>query len=74
MSKIKEHDPVILTRDLPDEGIRKGTVGTVIHVFTVPRLACEVEFCDNNGRTFAQLLLTPDQVEPYATGRGNTGQ
>src|SRR5277367_3164026 len=30
--KFKEHDCVVLTRDLPDENLRAGDVGAVIHI------------------------------------------
>ncbi len=53
-------DVVALTEDLPERGLCRGQVGTVVeslapHVF-------EVEFCDNEGRTYASLALRADQV------------
>ena len=29
---IKEHDCVVLTADVPDEGLVAGDVGTVVHI------------------------------------------
>ena len=29
---IKEHDCVVLTTDLPKEGLKAGDVGTVVHI------------------------------------------
>lgn len=29
---IKEHDCIVLTADLPDEGLKAGDVGTVVHI------------------------------------------
>ena len=29
---IKEHDCVVLTNDLPEEGLEAGDVGTVVHI------------------------------------------
>jgi hypothetical protein len=29
---IKEHDCVVLTADLPEEGLKVGDVGTVVHI------------------------------------------
>jgi len=29
---INEHDTVVLTEDLPEEGLTAGDVGTVVHV------------------------------------------
>jgi hypothetical protein len=49
--------------DLPDEGLSAGAVGAVVHVFEKPSLAYEVEFTDDDGRTIAQVPLTPGQVQ-----------
>lgn len=49
---IKEHDRVILTHDLPAEGLQAGDVGTVIHVHA-RRKAFEVEFVSLTGVTAA---------------------
>jgi hypothetical protein len=29
---INEHDCVVLTQDLPDEGLKAGDIGTVVHI------------------------------------------
>ncbi|MGH8515533.1 MAG: DUF4926 domain-containing protein, partial [Gammaproteobacteria bacterium] len=29
---INEHDCVVLTRDVPDDGLEAGDVGTVVHI------------------------------------------
>ena len=29
---IKEHDCIVLTQDLPDDGLQAGDVGTVVHI------------------------------------------
>ena len=29
---IKEHDIIVLTSDLPEEGLTAGDVGTVVHI------------------------------------------
>ncbi len=53
-------DVVALTQDLPERGLRRGQVGTVVE-----RLApdvFEVEFSDNEGRTYATLALHADQL------------
>ena len=62
MTGLKELDGVSLTQDLPEFGIKKGMLGTIVHIYTRPELAYEVEFCDANGRTVEQLALTPDQI------------
>ncbi len=58
------YDTVQLLADLPADGLAAGAVGAVVHVFTEPILAYEVEFTDDDGRTIAQVPLTPDQVRP----------
>jgi len=44
-------------------------VGAIVHAFTYPRIAYEVEFCDSDGKTVAQLLVTVDQIMPHSPGR-----
>jgi len=63
MPDLRENDGVVLRDDLPGIGLRRGAIGTIVHVFTRPRLAFEVEFCDRDGRTLAQVPLTPEQIE-----------
>jgi hypothetical protein len=58
------YDLIELVADLPDEGLSAGAVGTVVHIFDAPNLAYEVEFTDHDGRTLAQVPLTPDQIRP----------
>ena len=71
MADIDTLDIVSLDEDLPQHGLRRGAVGTVLHRFEHPRPAYEVEFCDPTGRTIAQLALRPEQVVPVASqGRG----
>jgi hypothetical protein len=42
---------VRLTVDLPDEHLKAGDVGTIVHVFDAPDVAYEVESCDSQGCT-----------------------
>lgn len=60
MQVINELDVVALTEDLPNEKLVRGQVGTVVHVHTPT--AFEVEFCDNQGRTYGLLTLRADQL------------
>ena len=62
-------DGVKLLTDLPDEGLRCGQVGTVVHIFTHPHEAYEVEFLDNNGRAVAMLPLLPSQIALHSRAR-----
>ncbi|MBI4201394.1 MAG: DUF4926 domain-containing protein [Chloroflexi bacterium] len=61
---IKELDVVALTVDLPDHGLEKGAIGTVVWVY--PNQACEVEFLDVQGYTVALVILTFAQVRPLS--------
>jgi hypothetical protein len=60
---LKERDMVVLTRDLPEHGLQRGDVGTVVHVHG-SGTAYEVEFVDGDGRTLAQVTLTLLDIAP----------
>ena len=55
------NDVVSLLEDLPEEGLSQGALGTVVAVFSEPQEANEVECCDENGKTLAQLALGLNQ-------------
>lgn len=63
--KRAELDVVVLDEDLPDEGLMKGAVGTIVMVFDTPTLGYLVEFCDEEGRTIAMPALLPAQLKSY---------
>ncbi|AHL32818.1 hypothetical protein CD58_07905 [Pseudomonas brassicacearum] len=56
-------DVVVLTEDIPGEGLRAGMQGAIVEVYTLPIEGYEVEFCDAEGHTVAQLALSPDQFQ-----------
>ncbi|RON50093.1 DUF4926 domain-containing protein [Pseudomonas frederiksbergensis] len=56
-------DVVVLTEDIPGEGLRAGMRGTIIENYSLPVEGYEVEFCDAEGRTVAQLALSSDQFQ-----------
>ena len=58
---IKEHDTVVLTQDLPDEGLTAGDIGTVVHVHNNGE-GYEVEFMTLTGQTIAVASLVAGQV------------
>jgi hypothetical protein len=60
-------DVVTLAADLPEEGLRAGAIGTIVHVFERPRRAYEVEFVDREGQTVAMVTLGPEQIRPGPT-------
>ena len=66
MAKFNDLDGVILLEDLPAIGLQKGMVGTVIHIFTEPSLAYEVEFSGPDGVPIAQIPLTEQMIQKYA--------
>jgi len=59
-TKINLLDVVALIEDLPERGLYRGQVGTVVELL-VPGVF-EVEFNDNDGRTYASLALRADQL------------
>ncbi len=60
---IKEHDRVVLKKELPDHGLRTGDVGIVIHVHEKGERS-RVEFVALNGETLAIATLEASQVRP----------
>jgi hypothetical protein len=64
---INEHDRVVLTEALPNEGLEAGDVGTVVHVYKDGE-AYEVEFLTLDGQTAAVATVQASQVRPV-TGR-----
>ena len=51
---------VALVEDLADRGLSRGQVGTVVE--RLGPEVFEVEFSDNDGRTYATLALRGDQL------------
>ncbi len=60
---IREHDRIVLTGAVPDEGLEAGDVGTVVHVYR-DRQASEVEFTTLDGKTAAVVTLEASEVRP----------
>ena len=63
MSTIRELDQVVLTADLPTEGLVVGDVGTVVLIYREGQ-AYEVEFMTLEGKTLAVVTLEASQVRP----------
>ena len=57
---IRPLDVVALIADMPDKGLLRGQVGTVVE--TLAPGVFEVEFSDEQGRTYAQLALRDNQL------------
>lgn len=51
---------VALLDDIPEKGLRRGQVGTVVE--SLAPGVYEVEFSDDNGRTYASLALRSGQL------------
>ena len=60
MEKIELLDVVALTEDLLERGLHRGQVGTVVEQLAPDTY--EVEFSDDNGRTYACLALNASQL------------
>ena len=64
--RYKELDTVVLNRDLPEHGLRKGDLGAVVHVYEPDGL--EVEFVSATGKTEALVTLKEKDVRAVADG------
>jgi hypothetical protein len=60
---ISEHDCVVLTMNVPDEGLEAGAVGTVVYIHKGGE-GYEVEFMTLTGETVAIVTLLAGQVRP----------
>ena len=58
---MKEFERVVLNRDVPEEGLVVGDVGTVVHVYEAGK-GFEVEFLTPSGRTVAVATLDARDV------------
>ena len=69
--KFKVLDPVVVEVDLPEAGISKGAVGTVVEVYETGGL--EVEVLDAQGATIGVVTVLEGQVRP-ASGTRTSGK
>jgi hypothetical protein len=60
MPEIDLHSVVALLEDLPEHGLIRGQVGTVVESWTPG--VYEVEFSDDQGRTYAMVALKAEQL------------
>jgi Domain of unknown function (DUF4926) len=61
------YSDVILTRDIPERGLRAGDVGTLVDRHVVPGVADEgysVEFFDMSGSTVAVVTVPAGALRP----------
>lgn len=60
-----ELDTVVLTHDIAKYKLKKGDLGTVIHLYHGEK-AIEVEFVAASGKTIAVLTLGSKDIRPMA--------
>jgi hypothetical protein len=60
LTKIEVLCVVALLEDLPDQHLVRGQVGTVVELLAQDTF--EVEFCDDDGRTYAMASLPASQL------------
>lgn len=58
--KLKLLETVALLQDIPSRKLKRGEVGTVVEILAPD--VYEVEFCDDDGQTYAELALRGSQV------------
>ena len=63
---IAEHQRIVLTTDIEEDGLRYGDIGTVISVHNGGE-AYTVEFMTLTGRTIGVVTLLASQVRPVAS-------
>ena len=62
---IQEHDCIVLTRNLPAEGLKAGDIGTVVHIHKAG-MGYEVEFMTLAGKTITVVALPRNHVRAIA--------
>ena len=58
--RIELLDTVGLLEDLPQRNLQRGEVGTVVELLAPD--VYEVEFCDDEGQTYAQFALPGEKL------------
>ena len=59
---LRNLDVVVVTEDLPQQGLKQGDLGTVVEIYAAD--AVEIEFVTASGRTQALVTLPPSAVRP----------
>jgi hypothetical protein len=62
---MKEHETVVLLKDISESDLRSGDIGAIVHVYADGK-AYEVEFISGDGQTIAVLTLDHTDVRPLA--------
>ncbi len=56
-----EHEVVALTQDRPEDGLRVGDVGAIVHCYR-DKEVYEIEFIDEHGRTKCVTSVPASQI------------
>lgn len=62
MANIPLSASVALMVDVPEKGLSRGQIGTVVEYLTEAADVLLVEFSDDQGQTYAMADVTPDQL------------
>jgi len=60
---LREHERIVLKRDLPKEGLKAGDVGVIVHVYELGE-AFEIEFMALDGTTVAVTTVKASDARP----------
>jgi hypothetical protein len=69
MAEIESLSVVALLEDVPEKGLLRGQVGTVVEILGPG--VFEVEFADDSGRTYASVALRSGQLMRLRHEPGN---
>ena len=58
---LTEHDVVTVKYDIPEQGLRAGDVGAIVHCY-FDKAACEVDLIDEQGHSRGVVTLREDQL------------
>ena len=67
VNMLREFDEIVLTTDLPEENLKAGAVGAIVHTYE-PEVAYIAEFFSPAGNTIAVTDVERSQVRPTAPG------
>ena len=63
---MNELDTVVLTKDIEQYGLKKGDLGTIVHIYK-DNNAIEVEFVTTDGNIVALFTLNASEVRPMVS-------
>ena len=60
--KFSEYDIVLVLKDYPENKIKKGDIGVIVMIYTIPNLAYEVEVSDENGNSKINFAIPESEL------------